>query len=472
MSEGGSIIPVELREIDHDYLFNVVLKRQAIAIDKKIIPPSEMIWGGIGIGKSTTIERFAKWWLEHLKNKGIDLKGIARYRESEQYGRSGYLSLADIRLSQYLAVDFRGIPDKDLKKIHKEEEPMPITRWNVMDLVAVEEDSYGIMFFDELNLGAEEAQKAALEIILDRRVGGVKIPDTWVIIAAGNTTWHTGGTSEFLIIQLMDRLGHYYLRPPTADEWIRYNMQYEIPHPIVTAFVKEHAGRGVMYDVDPNALYLRKSTPRSLSMLAKKLNMTEWAGIEQGSKEFEKVLVYEAQSTIGAHWADILKDFYNAIMKEKIDLDAIWNDPRSARIPEQLGSLWYVTTGMISRFNETYEKNPKEAIKRMLLYADRLADLGSGRYEGGKFVIKSTAHREVGTVVFQHIAPKIFSSEESAPLEGLTKLDSEVLALMTKVCNKYEWALPPDVREFLKEIETEKQETIMPERKRRRRVTV
>jgi len=471
MSEGGSVIPPELREIDHDYLFNVVLKRQAVAIDRNIVPPSEMIWGGIGIGKSTTIKRFAEWWLEHLRNKGVELKGIARYKESENYGISEYLSLADIRLSQYMAVDFRGMPDKDLKKIRKGEKPTPITRWNIMELVAVEEDSYGIMFFDELNLGTEEAQKAALEIILDRRVGGVKIPDTWVIVAAGNTTWHTGGTSEFLVIQLMDRLGHYYLRPPTADEWIRYNMQYEIPHPIVTAFVKEHAGRGVMYDVDPNALYLRKSTPRSLSTLAKKLNMIEWAGIEQGSKEFERALIYEAQSTIGAHWADILKDFYNAIMKERIDLDAIWNDPRSARIPDQLGSLWYITTGMISRFNEAYEKNPKEAIKRILLYADRLAELGSGRYEKGKFVIRSTAHREVGTVVFQNVTPKILGGEEGTLFEGLAKLDSETRMLMAKVCNKYEWALPPDYKEILKEVEKEREEIITSKR-RRRRVTV
>lgn len=92
--------------------------------------------------------------------------------------------MIDMRLSQKLSEDLTGLPERDTKRgkaiylpfddIPLEGDPIP--------------DGYSgwLLFLDELSSASEEVLAAAYSLILDRMVGGKKLHDKCLVVAAGN----------------------------------------------------------------------------------------------------------------------------------------------------------------------------------------------------------------------------------------------------------------------------------------------
>lgn len=112
---------------------------------------STMLWGPPGIGKSSIVRQIAK-------DMGVEF--------------------IDVRLSQLAPTDLRGIPTIDKEK--------NVLNWAAPNFLPRDEDSKGIFFLDEFNMATSVLMGISQELILDRRVGDYKLPDGWVIIAAGN----------------------------------------------------------------------------------------------------------------------------------------------------------------------------------------------------------------------------------------------------------------------------------------------
>lgn len=114
-----------------------------------LIPPL-MIWGAPGVGKSTLIRELAQ-------SLGI-----------------GFI---DVRLAQREPVDMRGLPVPDQDSV----------KWLVSSEWPRDQQSRGIIMFDELTAADKTLQVAAYEFILDRRLGDLyRVPPGWYIVAAGN----------------------------------------------------------------------------------------------------------------------------------------------------------------------------------------------------------------------------------------------------------------------------------------------
>ena len=106
-----------------------------------------MIWGKAGIGKSSIV------------------KQVAEMNE---------MGFVDVRLSQLMPSDLRGVP-------------VPTdctTHWAPPSFLP--NDGKGILFLDEINMAPPTLQGVAQQLILDRRVGDYKLPDGWFTWAAGN----------------------------------------------------------------------------------------------------------------------------------------------------------------------------------------------------------------------------------------------------------------------------------------------
>jgi hypothetical protein len=108
---------------------------------------SVMIWGPPGVGKSSIVAQIAA-------SRGIDM--------------------LDLRLSQLAPTDLRGLPVPD----------NGISRWYPPEFLP--RDGEGILFLDEINMAPPAMQGVAQQLILDRRVGSYRVPDGWLIWAAGN----------------------------------------------------------------------------------------------------------------------------------------------------------------------------------------------------------------------------------------------------------------------------------------------
>lgn len=108
---------------------------------------SLMLWGAPGIGKSSIVADVAS-----------------------MHG----LQLVDLRLSQLAPSDLRGLPVAE----------NGVSRWFPPEFLPT--DGEGVLFLDEINMAPPAMQGIAQQLILDRRVGGYRVPDGWFIWAAGN----------------------------------------------------------------------------------------------------------------------------------------------------------------------------------------------------------------------------------------------------------------------------------------------
>ena len=131
---------------------------------------SAMIWGAPGIGKSSIVSAAAK-------NSGYDF--------------------IDLRLSQLAPTDLRGLP----VAIHpKNNVERGISKWYPPEFLP--KTGKGILFLDEINMAPPAMQGVAQQLILDRKVGNYKVPEDWLIWAAGNRKEDRASVYELSLIQI------------------------------------------------------------------------------------------------------------------------------------------------------------------------------------------------------------------------------------------------------------------------------
>ena len=135
--------------------------------------------------------------------------------------------LYDLRLTTIEPQDLRGLPffDHDARRtVWYPPEDLPDT------------DRPAILFLDELTAAAPSLQPTVYGLLQERRVGRHRLPDSTMIIAAGNRV-EDGAIAHDMGTALSDRLIHITVQAD-ADDWLR---NYAIPagiHPTVAAFLR------------------------------------------------------------------------------------------------------------------------------------------------------------------------------------------------------------------------------------------
>lgn len=147
------------------------------------------LWGEAGIGKSSIVQQMAE---------DMDVE------------------LLDLRLSQIDSLDLRGLPYvKD-----------GITYWSPPSFLPTDMDSIGILFLDETPQADPATQKAAYQLIQERRIGDYVLPPGWRIIAAGNPN------TERITEALGNRFLHINIEPNISD-WSIYATKINISNDII-----------------------------------------------------------------------------------------------------------------------------------------------------------------------------------------------------------------------------------------------
>jgi MoxR-like ATPase len=156
-----------------------ILKRHWL--DPELRKTSIYIEGGSGIGKSEIMH---------------DLRA--------EFG----CGLRDKRLSQMDAVDLSGTPWRS---------GTGFTQWAPPDWLEFEEGSEGILFMDEITSASREVFAASYQLFLDRQVNGARVPDGWMIVAAGNRV-SDRGVINLMPSPLMNRFIKLTCEPH-LDSW-------------------------------------------------------------------------------------------------------------------------------------------------------------------------------------------------------------------------------------------------------------
>lgn len=139
---------------------------------------------------------------------------------------------------------------------------------------------YGILFVDELNRASPHTRQAFFELTLDRSLHGVKIPDTWYIMAAINGN---GDLYEVPEIEpaAQDRQVTVKFQPSFEELFQYFDSSVEDGkiHGSVVAYIKQFEDC-----IDPSDDIIEKSTAEGTKTFSRR----SWYRLGQSLVEFEK----------------------------------------------------------------------------------------------------------------------------------------------------------------------------------------
>ncbi|MFK7967230.1 MAG: AAA family ATPase, partial [Burkholderiaceae bacterium] len=161
---------------------------------------ASMLWGTRGVGKSSVVRQLA----DHFE-----------------------VPLVDLRLTTIEPVDIRGAIFAD--------DTQNKTVWFPPEFLPDEHSPAGILFLDELTAADQRLQISAYSLILDRKVGHYRLPDGWMVVAAGNAAFH-GAVSHDMGTALADRMFHFNVET-AIDAFLAYAARQALA-PEVMAYLK------------------------------------------------------------------------------------------------------------------------------------------------------------------------------------------------------------------------------------------
>lgn len=162
--------------------------------------------------------------------------GIGKTDSVKAFAKKRGIQCLDMMASQMDPVDARGLPIPENGH----------TTWTVPDFFPRDPKSKGILFLDELSNGAPAVQNALLQITLTRQCGPHKLPDGWMIVAAGNRSLDRAYVHR-LSSALTSRFIHLDVRAD-LEEWTDWAQQESVQiAPEVIAFLNFRKGASSLF---------------------------------------------------------------------------------------------------------------------------------------------------------------------------------------------------------------------------------
>jgi AAA domain (dynein-related subfamily) len=181
----------------------------------------------IATAKAALIEQYADATLRRRASMLWGTRGVGKSSVVRQVAAHFGVPLVDLRLTTIEPVDIRGAIFAD--------DLQGRTVWFPPEFLPSADQPAGILFLDELTAADQRLQISAYSLILDRRVGNYRLPDGWLIVAAGNASFH-GAVSHDMGTALADRMFH--LNVQTAIDAFLAHAMAEGFAPEVMAFLK------------------------------------------------------------------------------------------------------------------------------------------------------------------------------------------------------------------------------------------
>jgi MoxR-like ATPase len=214
-----------------------------------------LIWGEAGIGKSETVKRFAR-------SKGIDFRDLKKSKRHSELALDTHIqnehSLSGVAPVKDVVEAISSNRSQDtLAHALELIESVPTLRLRVTERTVHAPPSWfpqprtkGVLFLDEINRGQKDVRQAIFQLILDREMYDLVLPNGWIIVSAVNPT--TGAqAARYDVLPIDDkafvtRFLHVAL-VPTVDEWLDYAHNSDVDPTIINAIAASRwlPGKGV-----------------------------------------------------------------------------------------------------------------------------------------------------------------------------------------------------------------------------------
>jgi len=326
-------------KVNHDELLQIL--NQFFKVKKSLF-----VFGGIGVGKSTTIYRFAENKAKELGKKFIDWNRITEKEKYELLSKSDlsdYFIFADVRLGTITEPsDLIGLPFRDdggVRFLYK----------NVWRVLSREKNAYGVLFFDEMNQANELVQFASYQIVLDRRVWDLPLSDNVLIVGAGNFEHEVSQVFE-ISNALKDRFAFVEL-VVDVDRWVEWAFKNNLDSRII-AYISSNPSKLYIFDEKLH----KPITPRDYHFASELIKGVENEDLQYKllSSQLNTVIAQEIIAFNKIMNKYNLKDFVSGKMKyDDLELDEL-----------------YLLIVMLS---EKYKTNEKEGTKLFVDFLNNVA---------------------------------------------------------------------------------------------------
>lgn len=286
-----------------------------------------MLWGPRGVGKSSVVRQVA----EHHR-----------------------VPLVDLRLTTIEPVDLRGAifaDDTRRRTVWFPPEFLP-------DADGGGADAAGILFLDELTAADPRLQASAYSLILDRHVGRYRLPEGWMVVAAGNASFQDDGVHD-MSAALADRMFHFNVHP-SIDAFLEHAIERGFA-PEVMAYLRVRPDRLDDSAAQRAADHLVGASPRGWEDVSDVLR----SGLSEPARRSY------VQGRLGAAHA---AEFFGVLraLREAVDvaalLEAAPGAATAALLPASLDALYGMVYGLLARVES------EATMRRALEIVDALPD--------------------------------------------------------------------------------------------------
>lgn len=286
-------------------------------------PPSVMLHGAPGIGKSEIVAQLAKWRAEQaglsIVRSGTDLK-------------EGALLFSDIRLTTIEAQDLRGLPYPN-----RTEGTVTYLRPSFLPPM---DDLPHVVFTDELTAAEQRLQASAYQLLLDRRVGDHALGPNVMVVAAGNGAEH-GAISNEMGTAIADRLIHLNL-VATPEAWINWAKDNDIAAEVM-AFIQTRPDFLDMCEKRVKNNMTIGASPRGWTRVSKVFKAFKASG--QPAAALERAVSGIVGQEAAGELFLVLEELKEAVdVKRLMDMD---DKERRKNLPKTLTSLYGLTYALL-----------------------------------------------------------------------------------------------------------------------------
>ena len=251
--------------------------------------------------------------------------GVGKTQTMEQAARECGIGLVSYTITHHTRQSAVGLPRIETREFDGQE--YAVTEYTMSEIVAavyrkMEETGLkeGILFLDEINCVSETLAPAMLQFLQYKTFGSHKIPDGWIIVAAGNPPEYNKSVREFDIVTL-DRMKRMNVEPDYTV-WKEYALGKEL-HPAVLSYLdlKPENFCRIETTVDGK----RFATPRGWEDLSDLLKVYERLGKEADREVVAQYIQFPAISKDFANYFKLYEKYQKDYQAEEI-LQGNWSE--------------------------------------------------------------------------------------------------------------------------------------------------
>ncbi len=242
--------------------------------------------------------------------------GIGKTQIMEQISQECRIGLVAYTITHHTRQSAIGLP-YIVEKIY-DGARMSVTEYTMSEIVASIYDKIevtglreGILFIDEINCVSETLAPTMLQFLQAKTFGNHKIPEGWIIVAAGNPPEYNKSVRDFDVVTL-DRVKLIEVEADFAV-WKEYAESVHI-HPAILSYlnVKQQNFCRIETTVDGR----RFATPRGWEDLSRLIEIYEKLGL---TVDREVVVQYIQHPAIAKDFANYLELYYKYEADYKVD---------------------------------------------------------------------------------------------------------------------------------------------------------